>query len=253
MIRKNKIPFLLIIVALFLNGCSFGATPEPTTTPSPTHTPTLTSTATPKPTKTPLPTKTPNLAATQEIEKWYAEIQQYHEKGYIGTNEGKIKKLSNFQEFWAQIDWYTTWLMDEVVEDFVFSAHYRWSSDIATPNISGCGLVFAIQDDGSDFSVFLDKSQILFLRTEYGHGYRVGITRGSTTVKISEPTEADFTIIVYDYYSYILVNGEVVAEYTLPQSKDIRGELGVSILSGTNKGYGTMCEMSDVRLWTPNE
>jgi hypothetical protein len=237
---------------LTLNACSMGV-PAATSTPAATETATASPTLTSTPTKTPLPTRTPNLAATQQYQEWEAEIQGYFDKGYIDTADGTIKKLDGFSEAWAQIDWYSTWYLDETAENFVFSAHYEWSSSSKTPNISGCGLVFGIQNDNSDFSVFLDKSQILFLRSEFGHGFRVGKTRGTGTVKIAEPTEADFTLIVYDYYAYVIVNGEVVGEYTLPQSQKIEGDLGVSILSGTNKGYGTRCEMTDMRLWTPNK
>lgn len=241
------------LVLFFLLACSFGSAPTATPTPENTNTPVATETPTQKPTKTPRPTPTPNLAATQQIEDWNQEIAGYFEKGYIDTKDGQFKKLKDFSEEWAQIGWYSTWFLDEVAENFIFSAHFKWSSATKTPNESGCGFVFAIQNDGSDFSVFLDKSHVIFLRSEFRYGGNVGRTRGTGAVKIEEPAEADFTVIVYDYYSYVIVNGEVVGEYTLPQSKKIEGDLGVSILSGTNKDYGTRCEMKDVRLWRPNK
>jgi hypothetical protein len=71
-------------------------------------------------------------------------------------------------------------------------------------------------------------------------------------VNIETPAKADFALIVYDYYSYVIVDGEVVGEYSLPQSDNIEGDLGISILSGTNKGTGTTCEITNMRLWTPN-
>jgi hypothetical protein len=50
---------------------------------------------------------------------------------------------------------------------------------------------------------------------------------------------------------YVLVNEEVVGEYTLAQSKVLRGRLGLSLLPGTNKDYGTRCEMTNLHLWIP--
>jgi hypothetical protein len=249
---KNKAAFVLIIAALLLNACSFSATPTPTATPSATNTPAPTSTKTPTPTITPLPTRTPNLTATQRTAEWNAEIQKYFEEGYIGTVEGKIKKLPDFAESWAQLDWYTTWNMGETVSNFVLSAHFEWANASKTPNPSGCGIVFAIQEDGGDFSVFLDQKSIIYLHTKYNRGYYVGRTRGSGKVNIETPAKADFALIVYDYYSYVIVDGEVVGEYSLPQSDNIEGDLGISILSGTNKGTGTTCEITNMRLWTPN-
>ena len=248
---KNTVPFVLMIVVLILNACSFNATPEPTATPTLTNTPAATSTKTPTPTITPLPTRTPNLTATQRSVDWNAEIQKYFDEGYIDTKDGRFIKLDDFSEEWAQINWYTTWLLDETATDFVFSGHFKWASASKTPNPSGCGIVYAMQDDDSDYSVFLDQAGIIYLRTKFTHGYRVGKTRGTGKVKIEAPLEADFTLIVYDHYSYVIVDGEVIGEYTMPQSDLLEGGLGISILSGTNKDYGTSCEITNMYLWTP--
>jgi hypothetical protein len=72
-------------------------------------------------------------------------------------------------------------------------------------------------------------------------------------VKFDYPAEADFTLIVKDSYAYVLVDGENVAEYTLSQSRSSRGGLGLTVLSGTNKDYGTRCEMTNLHLWLPED
>jgi hypothetical protein len=79
----------------------------------------------------------------------------------------------------------------------------------------------------------------------------MGRTRGSGTVKFSNPAEADFKLIVKDNYAYVLVDDVVVGEYTLSQSQPVRGDLALTVLSGTNKDYGTRCEMTDIHVWTP--
>ena len=33
----------------------------------------------------------------------------------------------------------------------------------------------------------------------------------------------------------------------------MNGNLGLTVLSGTNRGYGTRCEMTDLHLWIPDE
>ena len=78
-------------------------------------------------------------------------------------------------------------------------------------------------------------------------------TRGSGRVDFNYPAEADFTVIVKGAYTYVLVNGEVVGEYTLAQSRSLQGDLGLTVLSGTNRDYGTHCEMTHVRLWVPQQ
>jgi hypothetical protein len=47
------------------------------------------------------------------------------------------------------------------------------------------------------------------------------------------------------------VDGEVVGEYTLSQSRSLHGNLGLTILSGTNKDFGTRCKMTNLHLWIP--
>ena len=71
-------------------------------------------------------------------------------------------------------------------------------------------------------------------------------------MKFDYPAEADFTLIVNGISAYVLVNGEMAGEYTLAQSRPSLGGLGLTVLSGTNKDYGTRCEMTDLRLWLPN-
>lgn len=252
--RKNKIVFVSIIISLLLVSCSFDTLSESTATFEPTSTPSATSTNIPTPTKTPIPTRTPNLAATQQYEDWQAEIQVFADKGYIPTSNGKIEKIRDYNESWAQINWYSTTRIGKVAENFVFSAHYKWSSASKTPNVSGCGFVFALQDDNSDYSLFVDRSEILFFRSEFQRGYIVGKTRGSTQLNLKEePYEVDITVIVYDYYAYVLINGEVAVEYTLAKSNKLEGDLGFAILSGTNVDYGTQCEITNAWLWKPNE
>ena len=251
--RKYTNPLIIIIVTLFVASCSFSP-PEPTATPAPTDTPTATatSTITPTPTKTPVPTKTPNLAATKQYEEWNAEIQKYYEAGYVGTTEGKIKEFDDFSEEWAQLNWYDTWGLGESASEFVYSAHYKWEHGSKTPNESGCGLVFGYKENGNHYAVFLDKTKVIFLQTEGTYGFSVGKTRGTGRVDL-ETTEADFTLIVYDYYTYVLVNGEVVGEYGLSKKDLMEGYMGISILSGTNKDFGTRCEITNIHLWEPKK
>lgn len=251
--RKNKPIVILIVLSMFLASCSFDALSGATSTPESTSTPLATSTNTATPTKTPVPTRTPNLAATQQYEDWQAEIQAFADKGYIPSADGKIEKVKDFDESWAQIGWYSSLPIGEVAENFVYSGHFEWESASKTPDVSGCGFVFAMQNDGSDYSIFIDRGEIFYLHTKPPYGYPVGITRGSKRLDFKEsPYEADVTIIVYDLYSYVIINGEVAAEYTLAKSDPVKGDLGFAILSGTNKDYGTRCKVTESYLWRPN-
>jgi len=264
-IRKATSRFSVLLTLVFiLSACSFSApaptaTPAATDTPQPTATITLTPTNTPRPSPTLRPTKTPNLAATERIAGFNAETQGYFDKGYLKTTSGKITEVDNFNQDWAQLGWYNWWQLNTQTSDFYMSAHFKWSSAFRNANESGCGFIFAIQENGDHYAVFLDRSGIIFLNADQTSGYskNVGLTRGTGRVKFDnpadKPAEADFTLIVKDTYTYVLVDGEVIGEYTLAQSKILNGNLGLSLLSGTNKDYGTHCEMTGVHIWIPSK
>ena len=254
---KPLYPVFSVIAVLALVTLACGASaPEPTATNTPvpsTATATIVPTDTPKPTRTPRPTKTPNLAATQRSEALNAEAQAYFDKGYLSTADGDFIEYDDFQTDWAQLGWYQWWIMDEKASDFFMSAHFKWSTAWNYNDVSGCGFVFGLQDNSDHYAVFLDKSRILFLNSDQSMGgsYEVGKTKGTGRVKFDNPAEADFTLIVKDKYAVVLVDGEMVGEYTLAKNKAIEGNLGLTVLSGTNKDYGTRCEMTNLHLWRP--
>lgn len=245
---------LLIVFVLVLSSCSTVApppAPTETNTPKPTATNTVPPTLTSTPTRTPRPTATPNLAATQRMNDWQAEAQTYFDKGYIDTVDGTFKEVDDFSYEWANLSYYDMLPTGIEASDFFISGHFKWSSAYQNADISGCGYVFSLQPNRDHYVMFLDRSKVLFAITSDGHGRIAGPTRGTGRVKFGNPAEADFTVIVKGSYAYALVNGEVVGEYTLAQSRSLTGEIALSVLSGTNKDYGTRCEMTNLHVWLP--
>ena len=249
--HKNVSPILsvILILAFVSMACSASAAPTPTATPAPaTNTPEPTATKTPKPTNTPLPTATPNVAATQQIEDFNAILQEYVDSGYIGGTEGKVTQLDDFHEDWAQLGWYQWWPQDEVENDFVFKSHLAWSTASNTPEISGCGIVFGKQTNDDHYAIFIDKGRILFLMGRGSNIYNVGKTSGSGRLNYGNPAEADLIVAVSKQIAYVSVDGDVT-KYTLSADQTASGTLALSILSGTNRDYGTRCKMTDTLLW----
>ena len=250
----------LLILTLVQLACNMSApvptvTPAPTDTPSPTATITLTPTNTPRPSPTPRPTRTPN----QRMDALNTEAQSYFENGYLKTIDGKIKEVDDFSYDWAQLNWYNWLSLGESFADFYISAHFKWSNAYRQANPSGCGFIFAIQDNGDHYAVFLDRTQIIFLDADHRADYSraVGLASGTGRVNFSnpadQPVEADFTLIVKDTHAFVLVDGKLLGTYLLSTFRDLDGEIGLSVLSGTNKDYGTRCEMTDFHVWIPND
>jgi hypothetical protein len=254
--QKNLDSIFSFISALILISLACGVTqPTSTSTPEPTATSTAIPTNTPRPSPTPRPTQTPDLAATQRAEDLNAEAQAYFDKGYLTTNDGSFTVLEDFSYDWAQLGWYNWLPLGESASDFFLSGHFKWDSAFKNSDISGCGFIFALQENNDHYAVFLDRSKVFFLITDQALGYSrpIATTRGTGRVKFDYPAEADFTLIVKGNFAYVLVDGEVVGEYTLAQSRPMQGNLGLTVLSGTNRDYGTHCEMTDLHLWLPSE
>ena len=249
--------FLLISISLACSTSQPAPASTNTAEPTATATITLTATRTPRPSPTPRPTETPNLAATERAEELNAEVQEFFEKGYLTTTDGTFIEYDDFREEWAQLTSYRSWNLNVRARSFYLSAHFKWSSAYRNADTSGCGFTFARQDNQDHYAVFLDRFKILFVETRRPFYTPIGLTRGSGRVKFDNPAdspaEADFTLIVKDAYAYVLVNGEVVGEYTLAQSNILDGTVGLALLSGTNKDYGTRCEMTNLHLWLPEE
>ncbi|MFM1931321.1 MAG: hypothetical protein RL226_624 [Bacteroidota bacterium] len=252
---------MLLILTFTMSACDFSAIGS-TLTPTVTHTPMSTWTATvipsetPTPSSTPKPTRTPNFAATQKIEDFHAEAQRYFDLGYLSTTDGVFKRQPTYEYDWAQINWYRRNPIYNVeVSDFFITAHITWSSAYRNANTSGCGFSFAEQENGDHYAVFLDRSKVLFVKTDYYY-HPIGPVRGSGLVKFDNPfdapVEADLTLIVNGTQAFVLVDGEFVAEYALSQSGTLKGTLAYSILSGTNKDFGTRCNWSDIHIFVPN-
>jgi hypothetical protein len=246
----------LLVLMFVLSACDFSAaqstsTPVPTDTPAPTATSTSTPTNTPRPSPTPRPTKTPNLAATQKAEEYNAEAQKYFDDGYLSTADGQFREFDDFEVEWAQLNYFQWWQLNHKANDFYLRAHFKWDSAYRNADTSGCGFLFALTPDNLYYAVFLDRSEVLFL-TKTGSGIRTqGRTRGSGRVKFDMPAEADFTLIVNGHTAYVLVDDELIGEYSLSQSKAKTGDLALTVLSGTNKDYGTRCEMTDIHVFIP--
>ncbi|HET6823094.1 MAG TPA: hypothetical protein VFH34_10615 [Anaerolineales bacterium] len=255
--RHVIISFVVILVSSSLACAISQPTPIPTNTPKPSATATETAvpTNTIRPSATPRPTRTPNLAATERAEELNAEAQEYFEKGYLATPDGSFRELEDFSFDWAQLGFYRPFLIQDSVGDFFLSAHFKWDSAFRNSDTSGCGFIFGVQPNDDHYAVFLDRQRVLFLITDNTVGFSrpVTPTRGTGIVKFDYPAEADFTLIVKGAYAYVLVNGEVVGEYTLALSRSSKGGVGVTVLSGTNRDFGTRCEMTNLHLWLPNE
>ena len=248
--KPNPVLMFVFILMFVLSACSTSAAAEPTSTskPNPTATITPTPTNTPRPSATPSPTRTPDLAATQGYEDMFTLVQEYNEKGYLSTTKGEYIELNDFKATMAKLNYYQRYPTGQKATSFVISAHFRWSTATKTPDVSGCGFAFAVQNNGDHYAVFLDKSLLRFLRNDSNGTRRLGKTSGSDAFKYGNPAEADFKLVVNESHAYVFIDERMI-EYSFAKNVNLTGKLEFALRSGTNKEYGTSCEITDASVW----
>jgi hypothetical protein len=254
--RNVKLASLVLILVTL--ACSSGQ--SATLTPVSTNT-SIPPSDTPVPTSTLKPTNTPDLAATKDAETDQVTLQKYVDSGYLSTTDGTIYPLNTTTFEMAQINYlnYQEAGASLPVTDFAFWGDVKWSSagPVNSPEFSGCGIAFRVGSNIVDgYSAMLTNDSVLVtwcFAALGNHCGRVGKTRGKGTVKFGNPAEAHFEFITNKGHAYALVNGEFTAEYTLFQDRLTQpGLFAYSIISGTNRDYGTRCTIDNAKLWVPN-
>ncbi|HNO86150.1 MAG TPA: transporter substrate-binding domain-containing protein, partial [Anaerolineales bacterium] len=145
---SKNLSSVLAISSLILAmlACNFGKadatpTPLPPTNPPPTAIPPTE--APPVVEASPTPAEVVPSVDTSAFE---TQLQEFADEGYVSTTEGEITPIDPFEEEWAQLNYYQWWTIDKEASDLVFSGHFKWSSSNSTPDLSGCGVVFGLQE-----------------------------------------------------------------------------------------------------------
>ncbi len=129
---------------------------------------------------------------------------------------------------------------------------FNWRTAMDTSDTSGCGVVFGLVEKTNNneyYGVVLDKSRVFFSIAKSGYYYELGKTRGTGRLDFGNPAEAELTLLVYDNQAYVYVDNNFIGEYTLSNDKELRGKFGFGVISGTNRDYGTWCEVTNPRIW----
>lgn len=183
--------------------------------------------------------------ASDAFEAFLSELE---EDGLIPDTNGTYISYGDYEDEWAQIDYYQ-WLTFEEADRFVFAANVSWSSASSTPNnyAAGCGLLFNGGNGNSNHllaSVRMDGMVYFTGYKDYNYlsygTYRYGppSTKGS----------ADFAIVVDGDKATVFLDGQrIVRKANLPVMGDF---VGLTTLSGTNKDYGTRCTYKDIFFYS---
>lgn len=186
-------------------------------------------------------------AATDEASSMYAKVRQLAAGGHIDHARGTYHRLPGFNESWAQIYWYQWWYTQFSPADFVIRADAVMDSAASyADSSSGCAVVF--REEGSE-------NHYLFFVNMYGWAgvdrvYKGRMSRiggGSYGPGSVRTDELHFLLAVDGDKFTAFVNNEKT--FTQHDSTLTSGNLAISLLSGTNRGFGTKCQMTNIELW----
>jgi hypothetical protein len=221
----------------------------PTTAPPPVKTATVQpaeDTPTPKPVITQADLTNPK--ATTQAQPLYDLVQQFYNDGILTSKDGQFVALDDFNENEAKIDYYRWWKTGYSPDNFVLHANTSWSSayDKANWPSSGCGFVFGENGKENHDLIYLGLDGYVYLARIRNSDWKTLAQKRYGKLDIPEGG-AEITFVVNNKHVYYYVNGTKVLD--MSESALQPGELALTLLSGTNKDYGTRCKMDNVGLW----
>ena len=199
---------------------------------------------------TDLPTSTPEPEAngSPQASEMYDLVLDLHQMGILKGIEGTHHTLPDFDDSWASIDNYDWKPTLYAPADFVIRADIGWDSASNTANWwnSGCGFVFRTNARGDHYLALLGLDGWVSLYRNLD-GSATTLARGYREPLEIPKGEAELVMVAEAKTYTVLINGRV----SLQQDDDLlsSGLLGYALASGTNLGFGTRCQMTNVELW----
>lgn len=193
-------------------------------------------------------TQTVIAEATAMAANMWQEVNTLYSNRIISSAEGDYYQLADFDESWAQINWYQWWETGFEPSNFVIRTNMSWNSASNTANwfSSGCGMVFRELDEDNHYFVFLALDGYVYLNG-YKNGKYASFGKGWAGKPDLPKGKAEFLLAVDKDWITVYVNGKQTLRKQEKSFSD--GKLALTLSSGTNKDYGTRCQMTDIELW----
>lgn len=232
--------FIVSLIAINLQACDsvqqlIQGTPTSTSTPIPT--------ATTRPSITPSPTSTPNLAATQQYESVFALVQGYFKDGNVPSMNTAPIYLQDYSDSLAEDGSYQWATVGLNVKNFILSTHITMTTANSLSIRTGCGIAFRDHDRFHD---------IVYVQQNGKASYIFSTFKESAQYfgEVSNPAELDYVLIVKGKSVVLFIDGKQAL--TFDRSVEVAGDVGFTIVSGSNEDFGSRCEFKDTVLWTIN-
>lgn len=186
--------------------------------------------------------------ATTVAEPMREIIENLYQDGLLPTTEGTFFSLDDFDQSWAQLNWYQWWYTGYQPDNFIIHSDVEYWSASNTANwfASGCGYVFRELDANNHYMTFLALDGNVYLS-----GYKQGkyLTLGKSYYgKLSLPNGKYTMVLIANGKNItVIINERPVLKKQYEHF--MSGNLAFTLNSGTNKDYGTRCLMTNNWLW----
>ena len=188
------------------------------------------------------------LHTTQTAGPIFSFIEALNQEEVLDTTKGIFYIIDNYEASWAQLNWYQWEPTEYAPTNFVLTATIDYESASTTANWadSGCGFVFRDTGDLNHYRALAALDGYVYLSglndgnwLPLGRGYygRADLPAGSF----------ELSIVAKNDWFTIYLNGEQMIHRQDSTHKE--GFIGYTLASGTNKGFGTYCRLSDINLW----
>lgn len=195
-------------------------------------------------------TKTAGPAATAEVQKAYfmKHVQQLKQDGVIGADSGDYYHIEGWTRSEAQINYFFPESLNYEANNFVFSTVMAWTSASMNSNwfSSGCGVLYGIRGDGNEAVLtYLGLDGFTHTLLGYKGGWpQIAFNKWGTPDLPAGM--AKITIAMWDKRASIYVNEKLSSEAYVALYTP--GDIGLTVVSGTNKDFGTTCVMQDINI-----
>lgn len=189
------------------------------------------------------------LLATVQAQPVFDNVQKLYEEGQISSTEGNFYFLADFTQSWPQINFFRFWYTDLQPKDFVLRADISWESASSTANWfnSGCGFGFRVDEEFQNYYVVFLTMDGFVKMSRWKNGVRTSLGRSYYGTVGTPSGSAEMMLVVEGDILMVFVNGKRV--HRRSDSTLESGYVTYSLVSGTNKDYGTRCTFSNVGLW----
>lgn len=196
-------------------------------------------------------TATAGVTATAEADKagFLALIDQLKAEGKVGSTSGEYYQIQDFARSEARMNYFFPSTLGYEAENFVFTANMAWASGGMNADwaVSGCGVLYGIQGDGKE-AILTYLGLDGYTHTMMGYKNEWPEVAFNKWGKPELPLgKARMTMVLWDKRATVYVNDELSSEYFAPLYRP--GDLGLTVVSGTNKDFGTMCMMTEIKLF----